>query len=348
MLCSFGSLVFAGLIILFFSPGARLRAQTDSTPGILGEVFGSDVSVIGPSHVVSGDAGRAIEFSSGGTIVVFSGKARVKFTGGGEMDVCGPAKFTVLSSGQALTVALSFGRVHVRFGALRPVIIYTALVVATPVPIGDQPRDATIGLTNTGTMCVLAAQGAVRLQNQLSGESAIVPQPSEVFVPGSSFASLPAAAGQCDCDFNEPFVQQSAPVVTTPSNPAPRMRSSSLQVPQQFPRADALILANRPSTFASQFPASGSETPPATSAPAIGSVARSATAAAEPISVATLMLAQQAVVQPEWIFQGTVIDSAKRRNHATKSNSFTQTGGRQQKSNKRGFWAKFRHFFSGS
>lgn len=273
-------------------------------------------------------------------MVVFAGKARIEFTAGGEVDICGPAEFTVLSSGQALTIALNFGRIHVRFDALRPITVYMAMVVATPVSLGDRPRDATVGLTNTGAMCILAAQGAVRLQNQLSSETVIVPEPSEVLVPSTSLTSLPPAAGQCRCDFDEP-TSQSAPTPPPASAfPPPVPPPSEQAIPVPLP-AKPSVAQNPPA------PSSQSSTEPSIATvqpifkatlPPIGYDAKSATETPEPLSVATLMLAQQTVVQPAWIFHGTVVASGKKQNTSPSS----------APPKKPGFWARLRHFFTGS
>jgi hypothetical protein len=341
-------LAFAAAMLIFFGLNAAARAQAPTAPAsILGQVIGDDVSVIGASHVVSGVSGRAIEFSSGDTIVAFSGKARVEFTNGGELDICGPAKFTVLSSGEALTVALNFGRVRVRFDAVRPIAIYMPLVIATPIPIENNPRDATVGLTNTGTMCVLATSGAIRLQNQLSGESTIVPQPSEVFVPGSSFVSLPPAMGQCDCDYDEPSAQQS-----TPSASAPITSGSAAPVPTAPPQETPPVVAQTPTITASAPkptpPLVAGSQPTVKTLPPIAYDAKSATETPEPISVATLMLAQQTVVQPAWIFHGTVIDPRAKNNSQLSEASAAQNSTAPPKPKKRGFWAKLHHFLTGS
>ena len=316
------------------------RAQAPDTFVPLGKIIGDQVSISGPSRAITNGSMRTVEFSSGDAIVVFAGKARIEFTAGGEVDICGPAKFTVLSSGQALTIALNFGRVHVRFDALRPITVYTAMVVATPISLGDRPRDATMEITNTGTMCVLAAQGAVRLQNQLSGETVIVPEPSEVLVPGTSFSSLLPAAGQCRCDFDEP-TSQSAPTPPPASAfppPAPAPNEQAIPVPQPAKPS----VAQNPQTPAPQSPAqpSTATAQPIFKAtlPPIGYDTKSTTETPEPLSVATLMLAQQTVVQPAWIFHGTVVDSGKKQNTPTTSAS----------AKKPGFWAKLRHFFTGS
>src|SRR5579864_8905110 len=106
------------------------RAAAQATAPILGEIAGDDISVLGPSHIVNRSSSRAITFGGGSAVIVHAGKARVEFVGGGELEICGPAKFSVLASGEALTVALSFGRVHVKFDASRPITIYTPLIVA--------------------------------------------------------------------------------------------------------------------------------------------------------------------------------------------------------------------------
>lgn len=357
---------------------AHVEAQTPSVGAYLGQIVGDDISVMGPSNAVMNGATPAIEFSSGGTIVVHSGKARVEFIGGGELDVCGPAKFTVLSSGQALTVALSFGRVHARFDASRPIAIYTPLVIATPMSIGDRSRDAAIGLTNTGTMCVLAARGAVRLQNQLSGETVIVPQPSGVLLQGTSFGTLPAAIGQCRCDFDQPSAIQSTPLAPmapasnaaiVPDKSAPTLAPQSPAKPAPIPSAPSSASAAREGTASqSQTP----EPPPAAknlsaqaaqslslsraqaattqptlkiNLPPIGYDAKSVTATAEPLSVATLMLAQEAVVEPEWIFHGTVVATRSAASSSGTATAQTPTNAPQPK---KGFWTKLHDFFIGS
>ncbi|MGB6875690.1 MAG: hypothetical protein WBD87_06610 [Candidatus Acidiferrales bacterium] len=351
---------------------AQAEAQTPSVAAYLGQIVGDDISVMGPSNAVTNGATPAIEFSSGGTIVVHSGKARVEFIGGGELDVCGPAKFTVLSSDQALTVALSFGRVHARFDASRPIAIYTPLVIATPMSVGDRPCDAAIGLTNTGTMCVLAARGAVRLQNQLSGETVIVPQPSEVLLQGTSLGTLPAAIGQCRCDFDEPSAKQATPlapvapasnaaIATDKSAPTPAPQSPAQPAPlrpapsstregtvsqSQTPEPPP-ALKNLPAQSSSLPQAQASTTQPLLkiNLPPIGYDAKSVTATAEPLSVATLMLAQEAVVEPEWIFHGTVVATRSATSPSGVASAQTLTNAPQPK---KGFWAKLHDFFIGS
>jgi hypothetical protein len=383
--------LFCGAILLWFGifPAAKAQGQGPAAAISIGQVVGDEISVIGPSNAVTTGSVQAIAFGSGSTVVVHSGKARVQFDGGGQMDVCGPAKFTVLASDQALTIALSFGRVHVRFDAVRPIVIYTPAVIATPLSAGERPRDATVGLTNRGAMCVLASVGAVRLQNQLTGEAIVVPEPMEVQVQGGSFENLPAAVGQCRCDFDEPIARPPAPpVVQTPPSqtaavqpekniapapsqppkqtpavsPAPRAVAAPQQtaVSQPPPGPKPQTASNKPPTqpvqvsSSAQPPAAMTDSSPKINLP-IGYDAKGAPEAAEPLSVATLLLAQQAVVQPEWIFHGTVVAPVKQQHSAkppitpqSASSPPAQTSTTPAPQPKKGFWARFRSFLTGS
>ncbi|MHB8755361.1 MAG: hypothetical protein ACYC92_10465 [Candidatus Acidiferrales bacterium] len=336
----------AAMSLAYVSLATNAWGQTTSP--MLGEVAGDNVSVIGPSNVVAGSAPRAIAFDGGSTIVVLSGKARVEFAGGGELEICGPAKFTVLASGEALTVALSFGRVHVKFNASRPITIYTPLVIATPMALENQARDFTLGLANTGAMCVLAARGAVQVQHQLSGETLIVPQPSEVLLQGTTFGATPATAGSCRCDFDESNAQKSIP---------PTYVSAQRQMMAQ------VAPIQRPLHARTAAPRSGGanfEPPPAKqrvariNLPPIGYDAKSATAPAEPMSVATMMLAKDAQVQPGWIFHGLVAEPARPAKRVRvalaqrPTTKMTKKRKTKQQGTKRGFWAKFHDFFAGS
>lgn len=378
LLTKFG-LFAAGLSLACGILASSARPQT--TEPMLGEVAGDNISVLGPSNVVAGSAPRAIAFGGGSTIVVFSGKARVEFAGGGELEICGPAKFTVLASGEALTVALSFGRVHVKFDASRPITIYTPLVIATPMALENQPRDFTLGLANTGAMCVLAARGAVQVQHQLSGETLIVPQPSEVLLQGTTFGATPATAGSCRCDFDEPSVQKSvlpayvaAQRQTTPeitetqpaAMPAPAVSqtprpASANSLPAQAPippqptptKAEA---SSAPAPARSTALATPPAQQPVTkiNLPPIGYDAKNATVPAEPMSVATLMRAKVADVQPEWIFHGIVAEpprAMKRVSVAPAQRPTVRVAEKQkpkQQTTDKRFWSKFHDFFAGS
>ncbi|MGH9727284.1 MAG: hypothetical protein ACRD4V_01675 [Candidatus Acidiferrales bacterium] len=353
-------------------------AGAQATMPILGEIAGEDISVLGPSHIVQGNSSRAITFGGGSAIIVHAGKARVEFVGGGELEICGPAKFSVLASGEALTVALSFGRVHVKFDASRPIMIYTPLIVATPMAIGNQPREATVGLMNTGAMCIVASHGAVQVQTQLSGETLVVPQPSEILLQGTSLEAARSTSGNCQCDFDESSAQASGlpnKVVTT----GQAAQKFSPRRPELLPESirkvslptDADSAASQISTPAQRAIAKTdraieeatshaaiSSLPPAKQPvtkidlPPIGYDASSATESSEPLSVAMLMLAKEERVEPEWIFHGTVAEPAGGKKSASIAAQQRQTAALKQQSSKRttkkSFWTKLRDFFTGA
>jgi hypothetical protein len=178
--------------------GIDLRAQGE--PELVGRIEGDDIAV--KSQVSSrGEAGgRAGALSNGSEVAVRSGQARIVLAEGGEIEVCAPAQFTVLKNSAAVTVALHFGRLHLRIAPTLPLTVYSALLIATPVSIGGEPRDQVIGLQATGAMCVLALQGAVRLEQQLTGTSIVLPQGGEIELPDGQFESLHNSSGSCRCD----------------------------------------------------------------------------------------------------------------------------------------------------
>src|SRR5271169_493052 len=87
--------------------------------GTVGQVDGKDVSVEGGTAAREGmdDPGRENYVSNGSIVTVHSGSARMKIFAGGEVSICGPAKFTVLLSEDAITLAVNFGRVRIRLPA---------------------------------------------------------------------------------------------------------------------------------------------------------------------------------------------------------------------------------------
>jgi hypothetical protein len=74
------------------------------------------------------------------------------------------------------------------------------MIVATPVAIGTNPRDLTVGLDREGAMCTLPSKGAVRIEQQLSGQSVLVPQGGEITLSGGQLGTLRSANGSCDCE----------------------------------------------------------------------------------------------------------------------------------------------------
>lgn len=243
--------VIAGTLLM---PG-HLKAQ--SPTGIAGPIEGNDITVEHPAVVMPGTA-AGVWVGNGSIVIVHSGQARLSLGDGGVIEICGPAKFTFLETGGKITLALEFGRVRLELPTEIPLQIYTPFVTATPVAIGEGSRDFTLGLDLNGALCVSAAQGAIRLQQQFTGEDLIVPQTGEFFISGGLLAPATGAPGSCRCDVTlsraNPLRAAPAPstglvappviVSTAPSNPpgqksaAPPADSYPIESPMRGAVAD--------------------------------------------------------------------------------------------------------------
>src|SRR5271155_2607840 len=82
------------------------RAQM-APPGTVGRLEGVDVTVDGgtPASSATSTNPPGIFVTNGGVVTVHSGQARLTLADGGQVDICGPAKFTVLQSSDAITLA---------------------------------------------------------------------------------------------------------------------------------------------------------------------------------------------------------------------------------------------------
>src|ERR1700691_2464668 len=186
------------LAVVFAFLASPLAAQ--GPPGALARVMGKDVTVEnGPgSASAAGLPGSWV--ANGSTITVHSGQARFSLVTGGDVYICGPAKMTYLESNGAITLALSFGKVHATIANNLSFRIFTPLVIGTPISIGDGDRDFTVGLDTSDAMCVRTEQGAARLEEQFTGQQMIVPLGGEFFITANSLNPVPGKVGSCDCD----------------------------------------------------------------------------------------------------------------------------------------------------
>ncbi len=233
--------VISMFFFAFIFPGAvALRAQ--QTSAAIGRVEGNDISVEGgaaasgagnnglPNMGNGGGQPGSFAVSSGSVVTVHVGQARMTLTAGGQIDICGPAKFTVLESRGAITLALNFGRMHVEIPATTSLRIYTPTIIATPLDIGGAVRDVNVGLDLNDSLCVVSTGGAVRLEQQFSGEGLIVPQAGEFFLEGGNLVPVVGAPGSCECVAQLTRVAPSAPP------PAPeRIEPSRPEIAQNIP-----------------------------------------------------------------------------------------------------------------
>src|SRR3989475_3855079 len=186
-------------------PWAALIAAAAASPNepltdSVGVIEGESISVTGPMsvEVVQGQVKTVLR--SGGDVRVKSGTARIDLIEGGQISICGPAHLSVLKSGGSLTIALDTGTIHVHIEDHLAVNIYTPQIQAQTVAIGDGPRDALVGFNASGAMCIRATRGAIRVEQQLTGQSVLIPQAGDVLLLNGQFDGLRTSAGHCACE----------------------------------------------------------------------------------------------------------------------------------------------------
>jgi hypothetical protein len=194
-----------------------VAATPDQPAGdAVGLIEGEDITVTGPMSVeMVGGVSKTI-LRSGSDVRVKSGQARISLVEGGQISICGPAHLSVLKSGGAVTVALESGAIHARLEQEPKLSVYTAQIQGQPVAIGDEPREFLVGFESAGIMCVRTYRGAMRLEQQLSGQSVMVPQGGDVMLANGQIDTLGSGAGHCQCELQiakAPAAQPVAPAV---------------------------------------------------------------------------------------------------------------------------------------
>ena len=185
---------------VFAASSAGAAPRADNPPGdAIGVIEGEAISVDGPMsvEVVRGQVKTVLR--SGSDVHVKTGQARIDLVEGGQIMICGPAHFSMLKAGGAITLALESGTIHAVVGNEVSLNIYTPQIQAHPVSIGNGAEDVLVGLDSAGAMCIRANKGAVRVEQQLTGQSVLVPQSGDVSLTNGQIESLRAAAGHCVC-----------------------------------------------------------------------------------------------------------------------------------------------------
>ena len=205
--------LLAGACVAARWPNATL-AGNDNPPlsDKVGAIEGEAISVEGPMSVdvVAGKVRTVLR--SGSDVHVKVGQARIELVEGGHITICGPAHFSVLKSGGSLTLALDTGTIHAFLQTEPPVTIYTPQIQAQPVSIGNGYMETLVGLDSTGAMCIRATKGAVRIEQQLTGQSMLVPQNGDVSLSNGQLETLRTSAGRCLCEEQQILSPSSGPV----------------------------------------------------------------------------------------------------------------------------------------
>ena len=186
--------LFAGC---FFASMAR---GENGSADAVGVIEGESITVEGPMsvEVVRGQVKTLLR--SGSDVRVKAGQARIDLVEGGQIVICGPAHFSVLKAGGALTLALDSGTIHAQIGSEVSLNVFTAQIQAHPISIGNGVEDVLVGLDSAGAMCLRANKGAVRIEQQLTGQSVIVPQSGDVTLTNGQMEGLRSSSGHCTCE----------------------------------------------------------------------------------------------------------------------------------------------------
>jgi hypothetical protein len=360
------------------------HAQEAPAAGTVGRVEGNDISVDGGISAGLGIANTTpgILVANGSVVTVHSGQAKMMLTAGGQLDICGPAKLTVLQSNGAITVALNFGRVHIELPASTSLRIFTPSIIATPIDIGGAARDVAVGLNLDDSLCVLATSGALQLEHQFTGEKLIVPQAGEFFLASGQLVPVAGAPGSCEC------AEMQTRVIVTPSGPYPSQPAPSNAmlvapaIPPTVGASAALRTAAAPVTAPSApepsvsysilghadesrpvptAPKNAAPPAPAITVPVYTAVAPLTYSGGDPIhppdpNPDMVLLIREARVDPDWEFSGRVEapNFAASMQHALgiapgasqpQTPGANQTPAKQKKSG--GFWAGFKRLFGG-
>jgi hypothetical protein len=177
-------------------------ARLDNPPSAdtVGAIIGDSIAVQGPMTVDLTNGQFRTMLRSGSDVQVKSGQAHIDLVEGGNITICGPAHFSVLKSGGALTIAVDSGTIHAHIENQLTLTVYTAQIQAHPVAIGGGAQDMLVGLDASGSMCVRANKGAVRIEQQLTGQSLLIPQSGDVSIANGQLDTLQTTAGRCACE----------------------------------------------------------------------------------------------------------------------------------------------------
>jgi hypothetical protein len=378
-------IVFAAMILVL---PAATRAQ-NSSPQVIGRVEGDDISCQDGTPQTGGTSseGTSLDVSDGTVVTVHSGQARLTLVVGGVVDVCGPAKLTVLLSGDAITLALNFGRVRVQLPESTALRIFTPTIIGTPLDIAGGARDVTVGLSLDDSLCVTATSGAIQLEHQFTGEKLIVPQAGEFFLNLGKLLPVAGTPGSCKCtaapvpaptrtaspDYAAapapPVIKQLPPIAIIPAPPSaaapvPAPAAASVDVEpapeNQVTQYSRLAEANEAHPVVGPARDAAPAPPPTTNPLYTAQLPPLTFMAGSPLpppapTADMVILIREARVAPEWEFSGRVeapefakaMQNALGEKRGPDAGASNENGPEAKPKKKGGFWAALRRAFGG-
>jgi hypothetical protein len=228
----------AASLALFGVFAAAAHPDNPAPGDSVGAIEGEAIAVTGPMSVENVNGTIATILHSGSDVRVKSGSARINLVEGGQIAICGPAHFSVLKSGGSLTIALDTGTIHAHIERQPALTMYTPQIQAQPVAIGGGPQDITVGFEAGGAMCVRTNRGALRLEQQLTGQNVLVPQGGSAFLANGQIDSLRTDAGEhCACGVQ---LAEAAPPEVSRLATAAEVHHKVEDVKPNVPSAEAL------------------------------------------------------------------------------------------------------------
>ena len=185
-------------------------ADNPPAPDTVGAIEGDAISVQGPMSVDTANGVVKTILRSGSEVQVRSGQAHIDLMEGGNITICGPSHFSVLKSGNSLTIALDSGTIHAHIEGQLTLTVYTPQIQAHTISIGTGVEDALVGLDTAGTMCIRPSKGAVRIEQQLTGQNLLIPQNGDISLSNGQLETVHTSIGQCNCE-----LQLSSGVIST-------------------------------------------------------------------------------------------------------------------------------------
>lgn len=317
-------------------PSSHAAQGSPAGLDIIAHIQGSDLSI---NDQMLTRTSTLVSVANGNVVTVHSGEASMQLIDGGEISVCGPAKFTVLANSDgAITLALDFGRMHADLPATVNLRVLTPTIVATPIDIEGGKRDIIVGLDQNDSLCVLATVGAVELEQQFSGQRLIIPEAGDFSLQGGQLVPVVDAGQSCQCAAvpqvvpAEPLAApETAVELSPPSAPHPVAPELQQQIVQAPPvNAPVYKIDLPPMVYSSAVPS-----PP------------------DLPTQETAILIRDVHDDPDWEFTGRVetpdfahaMSKALGVNgEATDSSATPDSGAAPKKS---GFWASLKHLFIG-
>jgi len=220
--------IFAAIITgdfgaVFNETGPHLRA---GPPCCRWTNRGDDLEVATTTRRASKPTPRLPLFASGSEVTLRSGHALCRSMAGRDQRLRS-ARFKLVKSAGAITLALDYGRVHPSLDSAETFTIYTPTIIATPISISGAPSDTTLGLGQDGEMCVLTTQWRHASGTSISDQSLIVPQGGTASLVGGQIESLHGDVAACSCDFPRATLERHPPAAS------PRPEISKLSHPSQ-------------------------------------------------------------------------------------------------------------------